>query len=65
MGLVRGQTVHAPEVSALAKVALLTRRAKQSPGPAGERRQGCSPSCPFGQPSPLSRLLGALGTERN
>ena len=60
MGLVRGQTGHAREVSALAKVILLTKTAKQSPGPAGERRKGCTPSCPFGRPSPFSRLLAPL-----
>ena len=42
MGLVRGQTGHAREVSALAKFVLLTQTAKQSPGPAGERRQDCT-----------------------
>ena len=34
-----------------------TRTAKQGPGRAGEKRPGCSPSCPFGRPLLFSRLL--------
>ena len=56
-GLFRGQTVRTRGVSATCKVSAVTRTAKQSPGRAGEKRSGCSPSCPFGRPSPFSRLL--------
>ena len=44
-------------VSAICKVSLFTRTAKQRPGRPGKKWPGCSPSCRFGRPSPFSRLL--------
>ena len=57
MGLFRGQSVRTRDNSATCKVSAFTRTVNQSPGRAGEKRPGCSPSCPFGRPSPFSRVL--------